>query len=96
LIFQRAKELRNAETHAEKVLWSYLRKKPLGLKFIRQHPFGIFILDFYCHQIKLVIEVDGSVHLKEEVKQRDKEREEILFKSGLNVIRFTNEDVLSK
>ena len=96
MLFQRARKLRNAETHAEQVLWSYLRTKPLGLKFRRQHPFGIFILDFYCHQIKLVIEVDGSVHLNEQVKQRDKEREEILSKSGLYVIRFTNDDVLSK
>ena len=59
-IFQRARELRDRETNAELVLWGYLKGKPLGLKFRRQHPYAVFILDFYCHALKLVIEVDGK------------------------------------
>ncbi len=61
-IYQRARDLRNKETHAETVLWGYLKTKPLSLKFRRQHPYSIYILDFYCHKLKLIIEIDGSIH----------------------------------
>jgi very-short-patch-repair endonuclease len=58
-----AAELRKNMTDAEKVLWQQLRNRKLGdLKFRRQHPVGIFILDFYCHEKKLAIEVDGGIH----------------------------------
>jgi very-short-patch-repair endonuclease len=72
VLFERAAELRSQPTHAEEVLWSYLKIKPLGFKFRRQHPYLIYILDFYCHALHLVIEVDGAIHQKEEVKQNDK------------------------
>lgn len=58
-LYQMARELRNNATHAETILWGYLKTKPLGFKFRRQHPYSIYILDFYCHSLKLVIEVDG-------------------------------------
>jgi very-short-patch-repair endonuclease len=62
-IFKLAKELRKAETEAEKILWSKLnRNQILNLQFRRQHPINIFIADFYCPKIKLVIELDGSIH----------------------------------
>ena len=96
LLFDRARELRNKGTHAEEVLWGYLKTKPLGCKFRRQHPYGLYILDFYCHKLKLVIEVDGSIHLDEEVKAKDEERQKLLEIEGLTVIRFSNEEVLSK
>ena len=95
LLFQKARELRNSETHAEQVLWGYLKTKPLGYKFRRQHPYGIYILDFYCHPLKLVIEVDGAIHLEEEVKINDEERQRQLEADGLIVIRFTNEQVVN-
>lgn len=92
-LFQRAMELRNQCTHAEEILWGYLRTKPHGIKFRRQHPYSIYILDFYCHALKLVIEVDGSIHLKEDVKANDIIRQELLEADGLRVLRFTNREV---
>ena len=96
ILFERAKALRENMTHAELVLWEYLRQHPLGYKFRRQHPLGIYIVDFYCHKLKLVIEVDGSVHGEPEVRDVDIERQRLLELDGLKVIRFTNEEVLKK
>jgi cyclase len=96
LLFGKAKELRENMTQAELVLWEYLRQHPLGYKFRRQHPVGIYVVDFYCHKLKLVIEVDGSVHGDHEVREADVERQRQLELEGLKVIRFTNEDVLKK
>ncbi len=94
LIFQRAKELRNQVTHAEMLLWDHLRNNQMGYKFRRQHPTGNFIVDFYCHQLKLVIEIDGSIHNEKSVQESDEERQKILEAYGLTVIRFTNDEVL--
>lgn len=96
LIFHKARELRNNLTSAEEVLWGYLKTKPLGYKFRRQHPYSLYILDFYSHALKLVIEVDGSIHNIESVKLNDIERQKFLEQDGLKVIRFTNEEVLNK
>jgi imidazole glycerol-phosphate synthase subunit HisF len=95
-IYQRARELRNRSTHAEDILWGYLKTKPHNIKFRRQHPYSIFILDFYCHSLKLVLEVDGSIHNKDEVKANDKQRQELLEADGLVFLRFSNEDVIIK
>ncbi len=92
-LFQRARELRNRCTHAEEILWGYLKAKPLGIKFRRQHPYSVYILDFYCHALRLAIEVDGSIHLKEEVKAHDIIRQQLLEEDGLIVLRFTNNEV---
>lgn len=63
LIMSRARELRKKMTPSEKTLWEYLKNKQLlGLRFRRQHPIDIFIVDFYCHNIKLVIELDSDIH----------------------------------
>lgn len=94
-LFQRARELRNKSTRAEEVLWEYLKTKPFGIKFRRQHPYSVFILDFYCHSLKLVIEADGSIHNLEEVKKNDIERQKLLEQDGLKVIRFSNEEILN-
>jgi imidazole glycerol-phosphate synthase subunit HisF len=92
-IYQRARELRNNTTHAETLLWGFLKTKPHDLKFRRQHPYSIFILDFYCHSLKLVIEVDGSIHNQPDVKINDRQRQELLEKDGITVLRFTNVQV---
>ncbi len=92
-IFERARDLRNSCTHAEELLWSYLKTKPSGYKFRRQHPYGLYILDFYCHKAKLVIEVDGSIHNRDDVKQSDNERQRNIESDGLTVIRFTNDEI---
>ena len=93
LLFQRAKELRSNMTQAELILWEYLRQKPGGFKFRRQHPLGLYIVDFYCHKVKLVIEVDGSIHDIEEVKVHDEIRQKQLESEGLTVIRFRNVEI---
>lgn len=94
LIFKRAKELRNNLTHTEMLLWGYLRTRPSGFKFRRQHPIAHYIVDFFCYQLKLVIEVDGSIHNIEEVRLIDEEREKSLRSEGLAIIRFTNKEIL--
>jgi len=94
-IFENAKALRKNMTDAEKILWGYLKTKPNGFKFRRQHPLGIYIADFYCHKLKLVIELDGSIHDNEEVKQNDVIRQKLIEEDGLKVIRFTNNAVMN-
>lgn len=94
-IHKRAKELRKQMTPAEKVLWNFLKNKSLeGFKFRRQHPIDKYIVDFYCHQKKLVIEVDGSIHDQLDQKEYDSGRTSVLEEFGLKVIRFRNEEVL--
>jgi very-short-patch-repair endonuclease len=93
-IQQRAKELRQEMTPAEKILWQLLRNRRLsGLKFRRQHPLGPFITDFYCAEYRLVVEIDGDIHdlQKDQDKQRTCQFEEF----GYHVIRFKNEEVES-
>jgi very-short-patch-repair endonuclease len=91
-IIDHARELRKNMTETEKILWSYLRKNQLrGMHFRRQHPYGIYILDFYCFEKDIVIEIDGMIHLKRH--EYDNERTEYLESSGLKVIRFTNDDI---
>lgn len=96
-IFKNAKELRRNQTPAEELLWKILRSHKLdGLKFRRQHPVSWFIADFYCHELKLIIELDGGVHELEEVKAYDIRREKKLRSLGLTVIRFKNEQVYTE
>ena len=93
-IFQRAKELRNQPTDAERILWMHLRTRPGGYKFRRQHPSGNYILDFYCHALKLAIEADGSIHNTEESLQKDIERQVILKGEGIRFFkRFNNDEI---
>lgn len=91
-IKNKARELRKNLTQAEKILWNHIRKGKLnGLHFRRQHPYGIYILDFYCFKANLAIEVDGLIHLSR--SEYDLERTKYIESSGLIVIRFKNEDV---
>jgi len=94
LIFKRAKELRNQLTDAELVLWGYLKMNTHGYKFRRQHPVGNYIVDFYCHKLKLIIELDGLIHNREDVRISDEERQKALEEERIRVIRFTNDEVL--
>ncbi|HEU5289117.1 MAG TPA: endonuclease domain-containing protein [Cyclobacteriaceae bacterium] len=94
--FERARLLRLNVTSAEKELWRHIRKKQLdGLRFRRQHPVDQFILDFYCHEALLAIEVDGPIHQQREQKMYDQEREIIIEGFGIKIIRFKNEDVFT-
>ena len=93
-IMKRARVLRNAMTPSEKILWQYLRKKRLsGIVFRRQHPISQFIVDFYCHEARLVIEIDGDIHNQQENKEYDENRTFELENFGLKVIRFLNDDI---
>jgi very-short-patch-repair endonuclease len=94
-LFKLAKEMRKNPTQSEKVLWNILRKYRIkGFLFRQQHPIYIFIADFYCHKIKLVVEVDGDVHFNDESQEHDAGRTGEMEKFGIKVIRFTNEQVL--
>ncbi|KAF5064956.1 hypothetical protein DSECCO2_278900 [anaerobic digester metagenome] len=89
--------LRKSQTEAEKLLWQALKnRKCAGLKFRRQHPFGRFVLDFYCHERALAVEVDGRIHKNRDVKERDLNRTSELENMGIRVIRFTNEEVIGE
>ena len=93
-ILARARELRQPLTPQENKVWQRVRRKQLyGLKFRRQHPIFRFILDFYCPQYKLVIEIDGHSHFEPEQHRYDQARTEWLEQRGLRVIRFTNREV---
>ncbi|SEO42448.1 endonuclease domain-containing protein [Mucilaginibacter sp. OK283] len=97
------RELRRNETSAEKLLWQRLRnRRVFAQKILRQYPIGVqsstkgtiyYIADFYCHEAKLVIEADGPVHLLK--KDYDQNRDEVLAKSGLQILRFENDLILN-
>jgi very-short-patch-repair endonuclease len=89
-----ARQLRQQLTPAEKLLWEALKKRQLnGLKFRCQHPVKSFIVDFYCPQHRLVIEVDGSIH--DQQVEYDAARTECLNHLGYRVIRFRNREIIS-
>ena len=92
----RAKELRQSETEAEQIIWSWLRAKKLnGIKFRRQEPIGIYIVDFVSFEKKLIVEIDGGQHNIEENKANDKVRTQWLESQGFRVIRFWNNEVFT-
>jgi len=93
LVFGFAKELRKNMTDSEKVLWMHLKSGIQNFKFRRQHPIGLYVADFFCRKLKLIIEVDGSIHDLEENKINDKEREKFFTDSGYSIIRFSNTQV---
>ena len=94
-LLQFARDLRKGQTDAETKMWSLLRDRRLaGKKFRRQHPIPPYIVDFYCHEASLVIEIDGGQHAED--RRRDKKRIEFLERKGLRVIRFWNNEVLQE
>ena len=96
-MLERVRDLRKNATEAETLLWELLRDRQLaGLKFRRQHPMGGYILDFYCHETRLAVEIDGAVHKESEQAQHDAERSTYLNEQGIRVIRFWNHEVLSQ
>ena len=90
-----ARHMRREPTDAEKKLWSRLRDRRLsGFKFRRQVPFGGYVLDFFCEQSMLCVELDGGQHNDPDGSRRDAGRDAALAKLGLEVIRFWDPDVL--
>ena len=91
----RARRLRRDATDAERALWRRLRGKQLdGLKFRRQHVVGRFVLDFYCHECRLAVELDGGQHGEAAQKRRDAARTAFLESKGVAVLRYSNLEAL--
>jgi len=86
------KSLRKSATPQEIILWSRLRNNQLGYKFRRQHSVGKYIVDFYCSEKRLIIEIDGSQHIEEQ-KQYDEERSKYLESLNFKVLRFWDNEV---
>ncbi len=91
-----ARQLRKEQTDAERLMWSLLRDRRLaGFKFRRQHPVERYILDFYCHEARLAVELDGGQHNEPDARARDEQRASFLEARGIRVLRFWNNDVLN-
>lgn len=90
-----AVELRKHQTWSERKMWQILRGRNFeNLKFLRQKILGEFIVDFYCHELKLAIEIDGEIHAKQ--KDRDNERDNYLKNNfNLNILRYKNNFILN-
>lgn len=92
LLKERRRVLRNNVTEAEKTLWKKLKRRQLGLQFRRQFGIGGYILDFYCPERKLAVELDGGFHRKR--KEYDKDRTKYLNSLNIKVTRFWNQEVV--
>ena len=90
----KARRLRKAMTLPEGLLWRALRQRPGGFKFRRQHPAGVYVLDFFCAQARLAVEVDGSGHDGAAAAKRDEVRTQYLASQGIAVLRIAARDVL--
>jgi very-short-patch-repair endonuclease len=89
-----ARKLRQQGILSEVLLWKQIKNKSLGVEFHRQVPLDEYIVDFFCHEIMLVIEIDGNSHLFEEVAVNDIKRQNKLEKLGIHFIRFNDKDVM--
>jgi very-short-patch-repair endonuclease len=91
---ENARKLRQTLTPAEHRFWFLVRnRKFLNLRFRRQHPIGKYIVDFYCHELSLIIELDGAIHDRRKMQNYDALRDRVLEDTGLTILRFRNEDV---
>ena len=88
-----ARELRNNSTLGEVLLWKQIKSRKLGVEFHRQVPINHFIVDFYCHEIQLAIEVDGSIHNSLQQKAKDVERQYRLEQLGVRFLRIRDTNV---
>ena len=91
---QRRQELRKNMPEPEKRVWALLRNQKMGVKFRRQHGIGYYIADFYCSELKLVIEIDGESHHSEAAQQYDQQRDEYMQALEIKSIRLSNKEVM--
>jgi len=91
---ERRRQLRNKMTFCEQIVWKHLRKKQLEVRFLRQYSIDNYIIDFYCPELKLAVEIDGSIHDENEQMEYDKNRQEYLENFGVEFIRIKNEELL--
>jgi very-short-patch-repair endonuclease len=95
-LFSLASHMRMNPTEAERVMWKILRRfRRSGFPFRRQHPIEFYIADFYCHKLRLVIEVDGEIHTDKDIQNHDESRTGELERFGIKVLRFTNNQILN-
>lgn len=88
--------LRNSMIKVEIILWSRLQKRQVkGYKFRRQQPIYNYIVDFYCHEFKCIIEVDGEIHYLEEINAKDLKRDKFLQINGYHTLRLSNFEIIS-
>ncbi len=93
---QKRRQLRKDQTFCEKIMWQYLRdRRLLGVKFRRQYSVDKFVIDYYCPELKLAVELDGSIHDNPEQKEYDKQRQLYLEKFGIRFVRVTNDELMS-
>jgi len=96
-LVRNARVFRNNMTRAEIILWSRLRERKIsGYKFRRQQPILDYIVDFYCPELKLIIEADGEIHSLNENSEYDRKRDNILKINGYRIIRFTNLEIVTE
>jgi len=86
-------DLRRRETRQESILWWHLQAKRIGYKFRRQHSISGYILDFYCLEKKLIIEIDGGIHNTREIRLNDAVRDKFFRDLDYTILRFTNDQV---
>ncbi len=90
------RQLRRNTTVAEKIFWTKVaRRQFYNLKFRKQHGIGNYIVDFYCPEKKLIIEIDGDTHADEEVIEEDEIRSKYLISLGYKIVRYTNSDIIT-
>ncbi len=81
-------------TYAEKIVWAHIRKRQLGYRFLRQYSVDHFVIDFYCPELKLALEIDGEIHELPENKAYDKARQKYIERFGIKFLRIKNEEIL--
>ena len=92
--YAKARKLRSNMSLPEVLLWNHLRKKPLGVKFRRQHPVGSYVIDFYCPSSRIGIEIDGVAHDMGDRPVRDEVRDNWLVEQGIRIVRIPASEVL--
>jgi very-short-patch-repair endonuclease len=92
---EKRRTLRKEMTYCEKIMWIHLRRKQLGVRFLRQYSVDQYVIDFFCPEIKLAIELDGSIHDNPDQKEYDAYRQEYLERFGITFCRITNDELMS-
>jgi len=92
---EKRRYLRKQMTYCEKIVWTHLRKKQLGYRFLRQYSVDHFVIDFFCPELKLALEIDGETHNLPDQKKYDKKREEYLRKFNFSFVRIKDEELQS-
>ena len=91
---EKRRSLRKNMTYCEKIVWSNLRKRQLGYRFLRQYSVDHFVIDFYCPELKLAVEIDGESHNNPEQRKYDIKRQKYLEKFNIKFVRIKDEDLL--